>query len=146
MAGNDIRNSGEPITQERLSAAVTAVLPGILEKLRPHYEPARPLDDFERDVMKYTEERNQREHLDFHDMQWSGKLREQAAGLSQSLYTGEDAFLQHLADWHAADRTGCSPLSYGSLNYHLSEALIDELSLRGTISQLTARRGGRSHA
>lgn len=145
MESKKIQMSVEAITQERLRDAVTRVLPRILEKLRPYYPPVQPLDDFEREVMKYTDERNAKEHLEHCNNTWELELRLQAGGLSQSLYKGEDSFLRHLAAWYTDDRTGCSPLSYGTLNYHLSDALIDELSLRGAISQITRQRGGRSH-
>jgi hypothetical protein len=135
--------SATPLTQQRLTDAVTAVLPAILEKLRPYYDPPQPLEDFHRTQLGYTDERNLREHIEFCDSSWSRELKSQAGVLAQSLYKSEDDFKAHLVTWLTADRTGCNPLSYGTLHYLLADALVDELSIRGEISQRLPREGGR---
>jgi len=134
--------SRDPITHDKLSAAVTKVLPGIIEKLRAHYGPPEPLDDFARNEMKYTDESNLAEHIAFYDRHYSQELLVQAIGLRRSLDKSDAEFKSHLIAWLTADRTAYTPLAYGNLNYMLVDALIDELGIRGEIGQQIPRTGG----
>ena len=65
------------------------------------------------------------------------------AGPCSALYESEAKCKEHLAAWLTLDRTGCTPLSYGSLKYLLADALVEELGLRGEISLMSQRGSNR---